>query len=200
MDLETLIAYNEASEDEEVEEEENDTDNEELAEIEDDNGDAVALFLQSPRGHTILQYDGHRYRKTYRSKHGVRWNCSTNKRCTAFLYLNDNDEIIMANKTHKHGQPVNENIDADQTDTAVVITSRKGKEMLLFRKYTYRKQYSKVNRTRWVCSTLKNCRACVFTDNNNFITSAFEEHCHNPPKYYLKPDHVLEAIRDPVDE
>lgn len=109
MDLETLIAYNEALEEEEEEAEEG------LAEIEDEDGDAVALFVQSRKGHTILQYNGHRYRKTYRSKHGVRWNCSTNKRCTAFLYLNDNDEIIMANKVHQHDQPVNENIDADQT-------------------------------------------------------------------------------------
>lgn len=86
------------------------------------------------------------------------------------------------------------------TDTAVVITSRKGKEMLLFRQYTYRKQYEKGSRARWVCSTLKNCRACVFTDRNNYITSVFDEHCHDPPKYYLKPDHVLKAMRKDVIE
>ncbi|XP_061704423.1 uncharacterized protein LOC133515847 [Cydia pomonella] len=165
--------------------------------MEEDSED-VALFVESRKGHTILQYGGHRYRKAYRSKHGIRWNCSTDKGCPAFLYLNDNDEIIMSNKIHRHSLPFNENIDTDQTDTAVVITSRKGKEMLLFRQYTYRRQYTKPNRTRWVCSTLKNCRACVFTDDDNFITSAFEEHCHNPPKYYLKPDHVLGAIREPL--
>lgn len=83
-------------------------------------------------------------------------------------------------------------------DTAVVITSRKGKEMLLFRSYTYRKQYEKRKKCRWVCSTLKNCRAYVFTDSNNVITSTFEEHEHDPPKYYLNPNHLLGALREPL--
>nr|XP_021195089.2 uncharacterized protein LOC110379654 [Helicoverpa armigera] len=105
----------------------------------------------------------------------------------------------MSNEEHDHPQSTRlENIDTDQNDTAVVITSRKGKEMLLFRKFTYRKQYDKGNKSRWICSTLKNCRGCVFTDSNNYIISAFEEHCHDPPKYYLKPDHVLGALREPL--
>ncbi|XP_047025890.1 uncharacterized protein LOC124634367 [Helicoverpa zea] len=171
-------------------------------EFEDDIPDAacnVALFVESRRGKTVLQYNGHRYRKAYKSKIGTRWNCSLNKHCTAFLFLNDNDEILMSNEEHDHPQSTRlENIDTDQNDTAVVITSRKGKEMLLFRKFTYRKQYDKGNKSRWICSTLKNCRGCVFTDSSNYIISAFEEHCHDPPKYYLKPDHVLGALREPL--
>lgn len=84
------------------------------------------------------------------------------------------------------------------SDTAVVITSRKGKEMLLYRSYTYRKQYVKGDKSRWVCSTLKNCRAVVFTDDNNAIVSIYENHKHDPPKYYLNPNHVLEALRQPL--
>uniref|UniRef100_A0A2H1VS02 SFRICE_021207 n=1 Tax=Spodoptera frugiperda TaxID=7108 RepID=A0A2H1VS02_SPOFR len=159
----------------------------------------VALLVESRRGKTVLQYNGHRYRQAYKSKSGTRWNCSVNKHCTAFLFINDQDEILMSYEEHDHQRPTRfENVDADQSDTAVVITSRKGKEMLLFRKFTYRKQYDKGNRSRWVCSTLKNCRGCVFTDNNNYIISAFEEHCHNPPKYYLKPDHLIGALREPL--
>ncbi|KAJ8718884.1 hypothetical protein PYW07_016440 [Mythimna separata] len=159
----------------------------------------IALFVESRRGKTVLQYNGHRYRKAYKSRNGTRWNCSLNKNCAAFIFLNDQDEILMSHEEHDHPQPARlENIDTDQNDTAVVITSRKGKEMLLFRKFTYRKQYDKGNKSRWICSTLKNCRGCVFTDSNNYIISAFEEHCHDPPKYYLKPDHVLGALREPL--
>ncbi|XP_049870846.1 uncharacterized protein LOC126370140 [Pectinophora gossypiella] len=162
-----------------------------------DPSEEVAVFIESRRGKTILQYNDHRYRKAYKSKHGVRWVCSIDKNCPAFVYLNDNDEIIMSNQEHTHTAPMQPAIEAPN-DTAVVITSRKGKEMLLFKHYTYRKQYNKGSRSRWVCSTLKNCRACVFTNNSNVITSAFEEHCHDPPKYYLKPNHVLEALREPL--
>lgn len=84
------------------------------------------------------------------------------------------------------------------TDAAVLITSRKGKEILLFRHYTYRRQYQKKNKSRWVCSNLKNCRASVFTDNNNYITSVYEKHCHPPPKYYTNPTNVIGALREPL--
>lgn len=85
-------------------------------------------------------------------------------------------------------------------DKAVVITSRKGKEMLLYRHYTYRnrKILDKRNRFRWVCSTLKDCNACVYTDSKKVVTETVESHCHSPPKYYLKPDHVLKALREPI--
>ncbi|VVC90616.1 unnamed protein product [Leptidea sinapis] len=57
--------------------------------------------------------------------------------------------------------------------TAMLITSRKGKEIILFRQYTYRKLYNREGRLRWVCSTQKNCRAAVYTDLNKVITSTF---------------------------
>ncbi|XP_047531510.1 modifier of mdg4 isoform X3 [Vanessa atalanta] len=164
----------------------------------------VAVFLETKKGKTILQYEGYRYRKAYKTKNGTRWNCSSKKNCSGFVYLNDQDEIIMTSKYHDHDTPKLEDIcslesaEEDLVDTAVVITSRKGKEMLLFRSYTYRKQYDKGNKSRWVCSTLKNCRAYVFTDSNNLITSAFEEHEHDPPKYYLNPNHLLGALREPL--
>lgn len=76
----------------------------------------VALFVESRRGKTVLQYNGHRYRKAYKSKNGVRWNCSLNKNCSAFLFLNDNDEILMSNEDHDHPQSARlENVDTDQT-------------------------------------------------------------------------------------
>nr|XP_034828445.1 FLYWCH-type zinc finger-containing protein 1-like [Maniola hyperantus] len=162
------------------------------------------MFIKSRKGKILLVYDGYRYRKAYRTKNGVRWACSSKKDCAAFVYLNDDDEILMASKQHDHPRPSGlkknnktvENLSG--SDTAVIITSRKGKEMLLFHKFTYRKQYITAHKARWVCSTKKNCHAVVFTDTDNLITSALEEHNHDPPKYYLDPNHVLKAIRQPV--
>ncbi|XP_038219264.1 uncharacterized protein LOC119837638 [Zerene cesonia] len=146
-----------------------------------------------------MQYGGYQYRKAHKTKHGVRWKCIS-KNCLGFVFLNDYNEIITTSVSHDHEPPssAEQHVESDDNDTAVVITSRKGKEMLLFRNYTYRKQYDKGNKTRWVCSTQKNCRAVVFTDSTNVITSAFEEHEHDPPKYYLNPNHVLDALREPL--
>ncbi|XP_045767801.1 FLYWCH-type zinc finger-containing protein 1-like [Maniola jurtina] len=179
----------------------NDTEYEYYEILEDDEKEDVAMFIKSRKGKIILVYDGYRYRKAYRTKNGVRWACSSKKDCTAFVYLNDNDEILMTSKQHDHPRPgalKTSNKTPTGSDTAVIITSRKGKEMLLFHTFTYRKQYITAQKVRWVCSTKKNCHAVVFTDTNNLITSAFEEHTHDPPKYYLDPDHVLRAIRQPV--
>lgn len=75
----------------------------------------VGLFIESRRGKIVLQYNGHRYRKTYKSKAGTRWNCSLNKNCAAFLFLNDQDEILMSHEDHDHPQPTRlETIDTDQ--------------------------------------------------------------------------------------
>ncbi|CAH2040246.1 unnamed protein product, partial [Iphiclides podalirius] len=157
------------------------------------------LFVETKRGTTILHYGGHQYKRGGMSMSGMRWKCAVNKQCGAYLCLDDSNEIVDTNPYHDHDDNQKlETIEPEESDTAVVITSRKGKEMLLFRKYTYRKQYQKSKCCRWVCSTMKNCRGCVFTDHNNFITSAFEEHCHDPPKYYLNPHHVLDALRAPI--
>ncbi|XP_048007068.1 uncharacterized protein LOC125242334 [Leguminivora glycinivorella] len=99
LELEVLAQY-----EEQLVEQLEEVEPEEIVEMDEDCED-VALFVQSRKGHTILQYGGHRYRKAYRSKHGIRWNCSTDKGCPAFLYLNDHDEIIMSNKIHKHSLP-----------------------------------------------------------------------------------------------
>ncbi|CAG9787383.1 unnamed protein product [Diatraea saccharalis] len=167
-----------------------------------DNGDdEEAVFIKSRRGTTILQYKGRRYRKAYSTKLGNRWICSVNKNCGAFVYLNLDDEIIFANESHSHPkQSILETIDENQDDPAVVITSRKGKEILFFRQFTYRKQYTRHDKTRWVCSNTKNCRGVIFTDLNNVVISAYEEHCHPPPKYYTKRDNILGALREPLVE
>lgn len=62
----------------------------------------MAVFVESRKGKPILQYNDHRYRKAYKAKNGTRWVCSQNKNCSAFLYINDDDEIIMAHQSHDH--------------------------------------------------------------------------------------------------
>lgn len=72
---------------------------------EDVDRESVAVFLESKNGNTILQYNGFRYRKAYKTRNGIRWNCSSDKHCGSFVYLNDQDEIIMSSKDHCHARP-----------------------------------------------------------------------------------------------
>lgn len=82
----------------------------------------VALFVESRRGKTVLQYRGHRYRKAYKSRNGTRWNCSLNKNCGAFIYLNDNDEILMSNEDHDHPLPrVDNQVENDQNGNLIFL-------------------------------------------------------------------------------
>lgn len=79
---------------------------EQLTEVEteehEDSKDDVAFFVESRRGKTVLQYNDFTYRRAYKTKHGTRWNCSVYKNCPAFVYINDNNEIIMTNQDHVH--------------------------------------------------------------------------------------------------
>lgn len=72
----------------------------------DPGDDNIAVFVESKNGKTILQYEGYRFRKAYKTRNGTRWNCSSKKNCTGFVYLNDQDEIIMASKYHDHAKPI----------------------------------------------------------------------------------------------
>ncbi|KAI5646673.1 FLYWCH zinc finger domain-containing protein [Phthorimaea operculella] len=78
----------------------------------------------------------------------------------------------------------------------MLIKSRKGRELLLFRKYTFRLQHKQFNKEklRWVCSTNKKCPACVYTNSENDISTVKYEHTHQPPKYYSK--FIYTPIRD----
>lgn len=76
------------------------------SDIDDDlERESVAVFLESKNGNTTLQYDGFRYTKAYKTRNGFRWNCSSDKNCGSFVYLNDQDEIIMSSKYHDHAPP-----------------------------------------------------------------------------------------------
>lgn len=85
-------------------------DTEECEECEEPKNE-VAFFVESRRGKTVLQYNDFRYRRAYKTKHGTRWNCSVYKNCPAFVYINDNNEIIMTNQDHIH----------DETAAAAVV-------------------------------------------------------------------------------
>lgn len=106
------------NEDQELEGQEAEQEYEEQFEYEEELADQtnnIALFVESRRGKTVLQYNGHRYRKAYKSRNGTRWNCSLNKNCSAFMFLSDQDEILMSHEEHDHPQPTRlENIDTDQ--------------------------------------------------------------------------------------
>jgi hypothetical protein len=89
-----------------------DTENEDELTI----GDGEAIFVTSRRGKKVLQYKGHRYRRTYESKNGIRWMCSVNKLCSASVYLNNRNEIISADDEHEHPPPIRtDHVDEEQT-------------------------------------------------------------------------------------
>lgn len=92
---------------------------EELADVEteeqEEPKDDVAFFVESRRGKTILQYNDFRYRRAYKTKHGTRWNCSVYKNCPAFVYINDINEIIMANQDHVHDDTPTTAVNYDNT-------------------------------------------------------------------------------------
>lgn len=88
-----------------------------LDEEEEEDPDDAPVFVESRAGTTLLQYKGYRYGKKYKTKRGTRWGCAINKNCSAFLILNRNDEITVANTRHEHGaakRESHERIDENQ--------------------------------------------------------------------------------------
>ncbi|XP_053605959.1 uncharacterized protein LOC128672687 [Plodia interpunctella] len=184
-----------------IKKERSDKESEEESEKETDaddcDGEDVATFVKSKKGKTILQFNGYRYREAYRTQLGIRWVCSVEKRCNAYVYLNDNDEIIMDNQKHEHSTNAVNRI-MERIGEAKLITSLRGRYILLFDQYTYRMQYNKGKKARWVCSTKKECKGSIFTDceDYTYVIKICPDHCHPPPKYYLKPEHVKEAPKE----
>ncbi|VVC90617.1 unnamed protein product [Leptidea sinapis] len=65
--------------------------------------DDIILFMESTKGMTVMQYDGFHYRQSMvLTEFGERWDCATNKLCTACVYLNENDEILATTAIHNH--------------------------------------------------------------------------------------------------
>lgn len=81
------------------------------------------MFVDSKKGARIVQYNGFRYRKTYKTKktNETKWQCSAKRSCGAFLTLNENDEITSVNEEHHHhGPPIRiESRDTDQGGTLI---------------------------------------------------------------------------------
>ncbi|XP_031763840.1 uncharacterized protein LOC113518767 [Galleria mellonella] len=98
----------------------------------------------------------------------------------------------MLNEHHDHDPPARlDSIDADQDDTAMVITSRKvvmskrGRPLLLYNNYTYSKYpYPLKTGLRWYCSKVKNCRAYLFTTHDNVVLRAYGSHAHSPTESF----------------
>lgn len=84
---------------------------------------AEALYVRSRKGTAVLQYKGHRYRRAYRTKNGTRWNCSLNKNCGAFIYLNDHDEILMSYEDHDHPKRTENHTAVDQNGNRCFISN-----------------------------------------------------------------------------
>ncbi|KAG6441712.1 hypothetical protein O3G_MSEX001960 [Manduca sexta] len=153
----------------------------------DENSKDVAIFLKTHRGSMLLKLNGYKYRKTYKTKHGTRWVCSSNKYCSAHLVVSDMDEIVAACEVHNHNKTKSAKTLAKplaKKEKAVLVISRNGNINLIHRKFAYRKKYSGTDRSRWVCATEKACRACIFVDNDYHVVSGIMDHMHSPPKIH----------------
>lgn len=75
---------------------------------EDEDSDSdknEAMFIESRDGKIILEFNKYKFRKVCETKNGSRWNCMHKRECSAFVYLNKDDEIIMTKEEHNHRPP-----------------------------------------------------------------------------------------------
>lgn len=70
----------------------------------DTNDEDVINLVTSRNGKTILKYNGYTYRKSYTNKIGHRWKCSKDKSCSAYIYTDDDNQILEACEDHLHRQ------------------------------------------------------------------------------------------------
>ncbi|GBP52273.1 hypothetical protein EVAR_9185_1 [Eumeta japonica] len=68
-----------------------------------------------------------------------------------------------------------------------MIRSRRGQMLMLFQSYTYYKRSRTRQGWRWDCSThnSKDCRAKIYTNEENDITEITGNHTHEPPKFHI---------------
>lgn len=84
-----------------------------------------ANFIISRKGRTILQYKDHTYRRIYRNKIGIRWICSKNKNCNAYIYTDDDNKILDACEDHFHEQHIirHQDVDSDKKGKFCTVTA-----------------------------------------------------------------------------
>lgn len=72
----------------------------------------MALVLESKNGKTILHHRGYQYIRSEKTDVGSQWTCAITDKCNAFLFLDNENDIIMSNLNHDHV----ESVDWDQID------------------------------------------------------------------------------------
>ncbi|CAG9579996.1 unnamed protein product [Danaus chrysippus] len=156
----------------------------------------------SRRGKDKIVYKGFTYSSKQNTKY---WYCSTLNTCKAKLHLDQTLKIIGAFTDHNHPPPSLVRLRNDY-DYEISRSSR-GKDLLIFKGYTYNRYNYEVIRSKkgkdllvykgftyylrratklWYCSILKNCKARVRMENAK-IVEANDHHSHPPPRLYRAP-------------
>lgn len=66
--------------------------------------------------------------------------------------------------------------------TVLLKMSKRGRPLLVYKKYTYSKYpYPLKAGWRWYCSRVKNCRASILMTDDNCVIAATGRHNHGPP-------------------
>lgn len=78
-------------------------------------------------------------------------------------------------------------------DVAFFVESRRGKTVLQYNDFRYRRAYKTKHGTRWNCSVYKNCPAFVYINDHNEIIMTNQDHVHeDTPASAVTYDNTLE--------
>lgn len=74
-----------------------------------------------------------------------------------------------------------EDLEDPKDDVAFFVESRRGKTVLQYNDFRYRRAYKTKHGTRWNCSVYKNCPGFVYINDSNEIIMTNQEHVHDDP-------------------
>ncbi|KOB67457.1 Modifier of mdg4 [Operophtera brumata] len=151
------------------------------------------FLIPTGKGKYLLIWRGYTY-----SEITGKYYCSarqTKVKCKARLKLDAGGNIASAEGEHDHAPPkyIYTAGQWNVCENHVMIPTRRGKYLLMWRGYTYSEITGK-----YYCSakqTLVKCKARLKLDAEGNIVSADGEHEHEPPKYVRRPNGAYVKVK-----
>lgn len=93
------------------------------------------------------------------------------------------DEILKMIEEHGLTEELTEveteEFEEPKDEVAFFVESRRGKTVLQYNDFRYRRAYKTKHGTRWNCSMYKNCPAFVYINDHNEIIMTNQDHVHD---------------------
>uniref|UniRef100_A0A2H1VPW3 SFRICE_004116 n=1 Tax=Spodoptera frugiperda TaxID=7108 RepID=A0A2H1VPW3_SPOFR len=123
---------------------------------------SVPYITQSKRGAYILMAAGYKFYRHCEIGTKTRWYCATNyhKGCKASAYT-ENFIVTKIKNIHNHGLQF--------------VSSSCGNRILVYSGYRYRRHQHHGTKARWICSQNRDCKAALYTLNDELLTSFGDE-------------------------